>query len=640
MKTFEPAYMARARGQVLYRYRPGQTFDHKQFIARVTGFANDDGFLGPKVDEAQVVQEAMRLVQRWRSAGANAQGTANGSDRAPEFPPEEPLASTQYEIIIPGKVFYRVWPRTVRCSNPHCGRIWDAPEPTIGTLWPPSCPSCRCADGNHQLQYLFVHECGEAAPLVPPARCRQNHTTFRLDTRAARFLDFRWECLTCSYTEQVRFFCGNPGCSWTNKQMALQVHTASSAFVGHGFSIVNVLVERHAELRKKKEFAVAALGRWLGECTNAELEQVLGGQASPDVPKEVQDSIAAMEKAGLVEQARALRAKFFPIDFEQLRRRVGSRLGFDPLDDQGRGLQLASNLDAYERVLHLPRLTLDDIKQYASPQRLGTYENYAPVLVRSGFDPTAAALVKEFPVVYVAFGYSRAGFEPRETDLVPYKGRGGKGQAVKTLLYANPVNTEALVFALDRTRVARWLVANRAAAAEELNEPGGVVRWFASRMADYDGRLPPPWSPEPAASTDPSYGPQLLFRLLHSVAHQMLRAVAVDSGFSETALSEYLFPYALAFAIHPNAQSEFTIGGLRTVFEQNLDQIVQRAVDNFTCLYDPNCMTATRGVDHGCLQLPETSCQCWNWFLSRWELFGEPSSAPDRIHGYWSIGID
>src|SRR5438132_397458 len=69
-------------------------------------------------------------------------------------------------------------------------------------------------------------------------------------------------------------------------------------------------------------------------------------------------------------------------------------------------------------------------------------------------------------------------------------------------------------------------------------------------------------------------------------------------------------------------------------------QIGRRAVETDSCLYDPNCMLANRGVDHGCLQLPETACQCWNWFLSRWELFGEPSAAPDRIIGYWEPAID
>jgi hypothetical protein len=70
---------------------------------------------------------------------------------------------------------------------------------------------------------------------------------------------------------------------------------------------------------------------------------------------------------------------------------------------------------------------------------------------------------------------------------------------------------------------------------------------------------------------------------------------------------------------------------------QSLDEVVLRAIDNDTCIYDPNCMVANRGADHGCLQLPETACQAWNWFISRWELFGSPDG---RTVGYWNPQLD
>jgi hypothetical protein len=246
-------------------------------------------------------------------------------------------------------------------------------------------------------------------------------------------------------------------------------------------------------------------------------------------------------------------------------------------------------------------------------------------------------LVNEFPVTYLAIGYTRGGFGAREVDLVAYKGRAARGQQLTTLLYASPTDTEALVFALDRGRVARWLVANHVAMHAELDEAGGPHRWFAAHLDPADGQLPR-WDPDDdVLRGDPEYGARALFGLLHSMAHQVLRALAVDSGYSETGLSEYLFPYELSFGVHPNAGSEFTIGGLRTVLEQNLDEVVERAVGNATCIYDPNCMVANRGADHGCLQLPETACQAWNRFISRWDLFGSPDG---DVVGYWDPSLD
>ncbi|MDP8955474.1 MAG: hypothetical protein M3N24_00720 [Actinomycetota bacterium] len=420
--------------------------------------------------------------------------------------------------------------------------------------------------------------------------------------------------------------------------MAPQVHTASSAYVGNGLTLVNPPLEEYTIRRASPQFIVASIARWLGEVTPEEADRLVNS-AGENIPQEIVDSISAMEAAGLTDQARALRKTFVPVDFETLHQRLTERLGFDPLQDTVSGPQLAANLDTYERVLRLPRLTLGELERTAaSAGRSARYVNYRSMMLEKGFDPDSLFLVKEFPVTYLAVGYSRGGFGPRESDLVPYKGRAGRGQAVKTLLYAHPTETEALVFTLDARRVARWLVANGAASRDDLEEPGGVSRWLASKMADYDGRLPPPWEPEKEPDrSDAEYGPRLLFRLLHSVSHQVLRGLSVDSGFSETALSEYLFPYALAFAIHPNGGSEFTIGGLRTVIEQNLDEIVQRATENDVCIYDPNCMVANRGADHGCLQLPETACQAWNWFISRWELFGSPDG---DVVGYWNPQLD
>ena len=186
-----------------------------------------------------------------------------------------------------------------------------------------------------------------------------------------------------------------------------------------------------------------------------------------------------MEDTGqeeLVEQAAALRRQFVPVDLEDLRERVERGLGFDPLGDDGRGRLLAEHVGVYERVLALPKLTLEALRQTAaSAGRASRYENYRPALARAGFDPDRSLLINEFPVTYLAVGYTRGGFGAREADLVAYKGRAARGQPVTNLLYASPTETEALVFALDRERVARWLVANGAATHGELDDAGGAA---------------------------------------------------------------------------------------------------------------------------------------------------------------------
>src|SRR5262245_37869122 len=128
MTSFEPKNIGRSRGQILYRYRQGQTYDHGNVIAQVVGYANDDTRDEPRVDHGQLIEEALRFVRWWRLSGANAPDTTPGSDRAPEFPPDDPLAAAHYEVVVPGKVFSRIWPLVMRCANPQCGRVFDAEE--------------------------------------------------------------------------------------------------------------------------------------------------------------------------------------------------------------------------------------------------------------------------------------------------------------------------------------------------------------------------------------------------------------------------------------------------------------------------------------------------------------------------------
>ena len=640
--TFDPRdrLIARSRSQVLYRYRPNQTFDHPgQYVAQVRQFGRDDAFQGAALDDDYLIGEAMRFVTHWRLEGQQAAAVA-GSDRAPEFPEDLPLANRHYQVVIPGKVFCRVWPLVIRCANTgHCGLVWETQDPH-GRDWPAPCPRCGNTRGNRQLQYVLVHPCGEVVGMRPPRECPRHHTVgMRLNDKVSRFQDFRWECLDCGVPVPVRAFCPNrAGCQWPDKMMSPQVHTASSAYVGHGRTLVNVPREDFTRLQRSPAFVVGVIGRWLNECTQEEATALAAADGAAQVPQEVLDSINAMERSGvpeLEEQARVLRRRFIPIDLDELRDRITKILDFDPIDDP-RGHSLAAQLGVFDRVLQLGRVTVDQLERSAtSAARAARYSRYRRALERAGLASDGAMLINDFPVTYLAIGYSRGGFGPREADLVAYKGRAGRGQALTNLIYASPTETEALVFKLDRDRVARWLVANDVVKDSELRDAGGPLRWFAANLDPDDGAMPR-WNAGDPRRVDPDFGARALYQLLHSVAHQILRAVAVDSGFSETSLSEYLFPYDLAFAIHPNGGSEFTIGGLRTVMEQNLDEIVERAVDNATCIYDPNCMIANRGADHGCLQLPETACQVWNRFISRWDLYGSPDGS---WTGFWDPSI-
>lgn len=639
MTPFDPRdrMLNRDRGQVLFRYRPGQTFDHPAgYTAQVRAYGRDDAFNGPAIDRDYLVGEAMHLVARWRSDGRAAPGAAAGGDRAPEFPEDGPLAAAHYEVVIPGRVLGAVWPRVIRCASAPCGFVFAVNDPRPGVdEWPPRCPRCRNDRGNRQLQFLFAHQCGEVLPMRPPRACGRGHDAgFRLNDRISRFRDFRWECLACRLPMPVQAFCPNPRCAWDNKAMQPLLHTASSAHAGQGVTVVNPPREDFATMMGRPGFVVATIARWLGMIDETEAHRLAAGGEASEPPTEITAAIDALHAAGAHEQAEALRQRFTTAGLDELRDRVRAGIGFDPLDN-GQGRDLARQLSVYHRVLELNKIRIAELPPLAvTDDRRALYGRYPAALARAGLDPDGTFLINDFPVTYLAVGYTRGGFAPTEADLVAYKGRAARGQQVTTLLYANPTETEALLFGLDRDRIARWMTTNGYASAAELADAGGAHRWLAGRLDARHGQLPA-W-PDPPPLGHPDHGPYRLFGLLHTVAHQMLRAIAVDSGYNETSLGEYLFPYDLAFAIHPNGGREFTIGALRTVLEQNLDQVVNRSVDTDACLYDPHCLLSNEGADHGCLLLPETACRSFNANLSRWLVYGSPDGS---VTGYWDPAL-
>jgi hypothetical protein len=259
-------------------------------------------------------------------------------------------------------------------------------------------------------------------------------------------------------------------------------------------------------------------------------------------------------------------------------------LGYNPVLDP-RGPDLAASLSTYQRVLSLDRLPLDRLAARArTPARRALYDTCPAVLRRAGFDSARICLLGDSPVTYLAVGYSLAGFGRAEADLVPYRGRVTRGAPTTTLLYAHPSTTEALLFALDPERVRRWMYANRLADPSQIGSATDLRRWFATHLAPRAGQAPD--FPGNIDERQPDRRPTRSPAFYTPSPHQTLRALAVDSGYSETSLFEYLFPYELAFAVHPNgARGESSIGALRTVLEQNLDAVVKRAVDNDTCLY-------------------------------------------------------
>ncbi|MCY3780048.1 MAG: DUF1998 domain-containing protein [Chloroflexi bacterium] len=137
---------------------------------------------------------------------------------------------------------------------------------------------------------------------------------------------------------------------------------------------------------------------------------------------------------------------------------------------------------------------------------------------------------------------------------------------------------------------------------------------------------------------DPAGGfPGMRYVLLHSFSHILMRAMALESGYSLASLRERIYsrtpdeesgPMAGVLIYTAATDSEGTLGGLASMGAPSVLQrhILKALHDAGLCASDPLCAENMPGLDgrsihaaacHNCLFAPETSCERGNKYLDR-----------------------
>lgn len=172
---------------------------------------------------------------------------------------------------------------------------------------------------------------------------------------------------------------------------------------------------------------------------------------------------------------------------------------------------------------------------------------------------------------------------------------------------------EGIFIALKADAVKAWL--ERRAVAERGVQ---LMRGFKAWARDHGG-------------DDKNRFPGVPFIMLHSVSHLLITAVALDCGYAASSIRERIYVGRDAYGVllyTASPDAEGTLGGLVEAAGR-IDRYLQQAVDlGRLCANDPVC--AHHQADtveddrlllgaacHGCLLLPESSCEKRNDFLDR-----------------------
>jgi hypothetical protein len=251
------------------------------------------------------------------------------------------------------------------------------------------------------------------------------------------------------------------------------------------------------------------------------------------------------------------------------------------------------------------RTTIETLISSASPPLRTRYETgYRASLEKSWL--LGVDFLPNFPVLTFSYGFTRDSYGPDLTDLKPFRDRTGRVQ-----LHGALGKTEALLFRLDPNRVESKLI--RAGMSGPKPSPSARDARLEI-LANLSGGNP--------TDANLAQGDRLIYTLLHSYSHRVIRRLAAFAGIERDSLAEYLLPTQNAFIVYAAARGDFVLGGLQAVFETALDRFLEDVVlGEWRCPLDPACRTGG-GACMACLHLGEPSCRWFNLLLTRDSLFG------------------
>ena len=141
------------------------------------------------------------------------------------------------------------------------------------------------------------------------------------------------------------------------------------------------------------------------------------------------------------------------------------------------------------------------------------------------------------------------------------------------------------------------------------------------------------WRARRGLEPDPGF-PGMRFALLHTIAHLLIRELALDCGYNAASIRERVYAdtddgklQAGILIYTAAADSDGTLGGLVDLGKpENLGRLLRQALDRAkVCASDPLCAEHNPRTDsslhaascHACSFVSETSCECGNRYLDR-----------------------
>jgi hypothetical protein len=667
--------MERSQSKFIYDYLPWNTFNHahNNLSGRIGTLKHERDEYGQKTDldlpKNYVISRIHRHISKW----PNAENIRND------------LTYANTDLIKPGWANYLVYPLTFECNT--CGSVTQFSRDQMDTMANEAndadalavCQNSNCNEAlsdRDQLPFVAICECGAIDELNVPDCCGVGMRFKRPTTQMA---SWHWECAVAPGGCDTKSFwatpvyCPNGDCD--NDNMEVLNHTSSSAFYPQVKNLINVQPRlddlhssEHYQARIVSDYLLGDEGGEVDEHEKRQLANNILDDGFFDAPKEEVEAALEEAKGQLMADVQSHRENT----------EVWLRNSFD-----GDPTELAEELYEYLSVVspdYAPASGIESVsyQEMVDNDAKDTHLSLPKVRkynqLRETLNLAEVRLIKDFPITQATYGYTRtapnppgenrtpAGSDPEEEsrqgddegddrtdsgDECPVElnlFRTGEYSAPQVFAQTN--DAEAVLVQFDLKTVLTWLDENGL-----LNTPSGlpetvsipdsgdseaIRRWFVANI-DPPGRYDS--LPDDAPPGTAECVTRHCYTLLNTTAHLFINGMGALAGHQRESLVEHLMPRTMSFVVYKRPDTNFALGSLWTLFEEQFDDFTGHIGELYDCSYDPVCIHDENGACEDCLYLAAISTENANHNLGRGTFYGGNFDGRDLI-GYHDIVLD
>ena len=619
--------MRRGVQQALYKYLPGSWVDYTQSGGGVTYAVHVDTWNSiqlPGINNKRLLRIVNQRVHDF--IAHSSEGEASVVDFAPNIDEES------YEVLTPkisdtlAAIHTSVKPWVFACNS--CGRVrqyYSYDEFKRREHQP--CDHC----GKHMTQIRMIRycRCGYADGIYVPKCPNPEHGTKYMYRRGSG-VDF--VCSKCGKKVIMSHAC--PDC---HNQLEIRPALDSSHFIPATVTLIDLLDKRKdVFLDKETDYQgeKVVIAQYLGLVSPDLYEKVVAKGSitrEDEFEKALQEKADSYRKLGLDEATISA-----VIDAE--RRGNPNNLLLNAIAQVSNGLSvaipeeytpIAEAILEYDELLHAKvTLSLEEAASDAELINDGVKPDYRELATKFGF--SNVQLCSSVPIVSCSYGFTR-----KEQFGERIKLRGFPREMEKRNIYAARLETEGVLFEIDRKRIIEWLVENEL--ISEADKPKSendydLKMWFLDRIQT--GLITPFTGIDD--SSEKGKITKAIYTLIHSISHALIREAAEVCGLDKSSLSEYILPNIPAVFIYCANSQGFSMGALYSAFQSQFDKWLKHAKENTKkCIFDPLCINHDKACA-GCLFLNEVSCKHFNKDLDRSYLCGYfDVQKQEKLKGFW-----